>query len=391
MKYAVVIIDGAAGLPLPEHGGRTSLELAATPNLDRLARAGALGLVRTVPPDMEPSSACACMSVIGYDPTVYYKGRAAIEALSMGVPIREGEVVFRCNLVTIQDGRMKDYSAGHIGNEDAGKLIAVLNDVLGSDTIRFFPGVSYRHICRLGGHEETLRAECTPPHDIPDRPVADFQPRGPGSPFLLNLMRRADAVLREHPVNKARVARGEPPANAIWLFWGCGRAPEMPPFRQVYGRSGAMTSGVDLLRGLAQMVGMDVLEIPGVSDGPDNDYAAQAAGALAALGGHDLVVVHIEAPDEAGHAGSVAEKVKAIGRADEAIGRLAGPDTRLLVMPDHPTPIISRTHSPEPVPFLMWGPGFAPNGAARFTEAEARRTGIFIADGYKIMGNFLGR
>jgi 2,3-bisphosphoglycerate-independent phosphoglycerate mutase len=390
MKYAVVIIDGAAGLPLPEQGNRTSLELARTPNLDTLAREGCVGLVRNVPSGMEPSSACACMSVFGYDPVVYFKGRAAIEARSMNVPIDEGEVIFRCNLVTVQDERLRDYSAGHITTDEARQLIAALGESLGDDGVSFYPGVSYRHLCKLRRQEATLQATCTPPHDIPGRPVADFLPKGPGSGVLRDLMYRSEAVLRSHPVNLNRIARGQLPATTIWLFWGSGRVPEIPSFRQVYGRSAAMTSGVDLLRGLAQMVSMDVLEIPGVSDGLDNDYAGQALGAIRALENHDLVVIHIESPDESGHSGSVADKVEAIHRVDEeVIRRLAQPGLRLLVLPDHPTPVALRTHTGDPVPFLLWGPGFNAARVERFTEAEAKRTGIYLADGYKIMGKLL--
>lgn len=394
MKYLVLIIDGAAGLPLAEREGRTSLELASTPNLDALAREGTLGLVRTVPGGMEPSSACACMSVLGYDAGRYYRGRAAIEARSMGIPIDDGEVVFRCNLVAVRDGRMWSYSAGYITTAEAGELILALNRSLGSDEVHFYPGISYRHLCKLSGHEDTPLATCTPPHDIPGKPVAEFVPRGPGSDLLRDLMRRSEAVLREHPVNVARRSRGDIPATSIWLFWGSGRVPEMPPFGQVYGLGAALTSGVDLLKGLARMVEMDILEIPGVTDGPDNDYAAQASGALEALRDHDLVVVHIEAPDEAAHAGSIDDKVEAIRRIDsDVVGRVRSwrGELRLLVMPDHPTPIRTRTHSPEPVPFLLWGAGIGANGAGRFSEAEAEKTGLFVDPGYNIMGKLVGR
>ncbi|MBI4266855.1 MAG: cofactor-independent phosphoglycerate mutase [Chloroflexi bacterium] len=393
MNYCIVIIDGAAGWPLPEHNDKTCLELASTPKLDAMAREGTLGLARTVPPGMEPSSACACMSVLGYDPKVYYRGRAAIEAKSLDIPIGEGEVVFRCNLVAVREGRMLDYSAGHISSGEARALIEALNDSLGNGNIRFYPGVSYRHILKLKGREETLGATCTPPHDIPGRPVAEFLPHGPGSEFLRELMARSKAVLKSHPVNVKRESEGKIPATTIWLFWGCGQIPDMPAFRQIYGLRAAMTSGVDLLRGLARMTGLAPLDIPGVTDGPDNDYAAQAAGALAALGQHDLVAVHIEAPDEAGHIASVEGKVEAIERADkEVISRLRdwkGEPLRVLVMPDHPTPIKVQTHTDEPVPFLLWGEGFQANGAKRFTEAEAKRTGVFIEEGYKIMGKLL--
>lgn len=394
MKYAIVIIDGASGLPLPQRGGKTCLELARTQNLDAMAKEGILGLVRTVPVGMEPSSACACLSVLGYDPKIYYKGRAGIEAKSLGILVSEGEVVFRCNLVAIRDGRMWDYSAGHISTGEAKPLIAALNESLGNDQIHFYPGVSYRHICKLTGREEALSAICTPPHDIPNKPVKDFLPRGKGSDILRDLMQRSEAVLKDHPINVKRAARGDIPATSIWLFWGSGKAPDMPEFKPVYGLSAALTSGVDLLRGLARMLGMGVLEIPGVSDGLDNDYAAQADGALKALGQCDLVVIHIEASDEAAHAGAIDDKVEAIERVDsEVISRLRSwqpDDLRLLILPDHPTPIKTQTHTGDPVPFLLWGEGFKANGAKRFTEAEAKSIGFFIENGYNIMRRLIG-
>jgi 2,3-bisphosphoglycerate-independent phosphoglycerate mutase len=230
MKYIVLIIDGAAGLPISERGGRTSLELARTPNLDAMAAHGASGLARTVPPGMEPSSACACMSVMGYDPVIYYKGRASIEAKSLGIDIGKGEAVFRCNLVNIKDGKMNDYSAGHIPTAEAAGIIEALNRELGSREIIFYPGVGFRHILKIKGHPETLQAKCTPPHDIPGRPVADFLPQGPGSDFLRDLMVRAETVLRSSKINVARLKRGDLPASTIWLFWGSGQVPEMPAF-----------------------------------------------------------------------------------------------------------------------------------------------------------------
>jgi len=390
VKYCVLIIDGAAGWALPQRGSKTCLELAHAPNLDAMAREGVVGLVRTVPAGMEPSSACACMSVLGYDPKVYYRGRSAIEARSMGIPVADDEVVFRCNLVTVRDGKMWSYSSGHIGTDEAGELIAALNERLGSDEVHFYPGVSYRHICKIKGREDALLADCTPPHDIPDKPIAEFLPQGQGSDLLRDLMASSEAVLREQPVNIDRQARGDIPATMIWLFWGSGRIPEMPPFKQVYGLDAAMTSGVDLLRGLAQMAGMEVLDIPGVTDGLDNDCTAQAAGALEALDKHDLVVIHVEAPDEAAHAGSIDDKIEAIQRVDrEVVSRICSWSSdalRVLIMPDHPTPIEIRTHSDEPVPFVLWGSGFMPNGAKRFTEEEAKNTGVFIDEGYRIMG-----
>jgi len=394
MKYVVLIIDGAAGLPVPERNNKTSLELAHTPNLDAMAKQGVLGLARTVPPGMEPSSACACMSVMGYDPAVYYRGRAAIEARSLGIEIGEKEAVFRCNLVNTAGGRMNDYSGGHISTEEAAEIIQSLNDRLGAEDVIFYPGVSYRHILKLKGREEALEAKCTPPHDIPGKPVKDYLPQGPGSGVLLDLMARSETVLRGDKINVARLQRGDMPVTTIWLFWGSGRVPEMPAFRAAYGLTAAMTSAVDLLKGLAKMAGMDVLNIRGVTDGPDNDNAAQAEGALVALERHDLVVVHIEAPDEAGHGGLIAEKIETIAQIDkEVVSRLRDyqGDLRVLIMPDHPTPIRLRTHSAEPVPFLMWGGGIKANGAVRFTEAEAKNTGVFLGEGYKIMGKLVGK
>jgi len=393
MKYCILIIDGASGLPLPERGGRTCLELAHTPNLDALAPAGTVGLVRTVPPGMEPSSACACMSLLGYDPTIYYKGRSGIEARSMDVAIDQGDAVFRCNLVAVSDGKMWDYSSGHISNEESHQLINALNDTLGSDTVHFYPGVSYRHILKIKGGADALRAACTPPHDIPGQSIADFLPRGSGSEILLDIMKRSDDILRLHPVNAARRACGDVPATMLWLFWGSGQLPDMPPFQQVYGLKAAITSAVDLLGGLAQMLDIGMLDIPGVTDGLDNDFPAQAGGALKALAENDMVVVHIEAPDEAAHAGLIDDKVEAIQRIDsEVVSQLRswqGDSLRLLIMPDHPTPIKVQTHTDDPVPFLLWGPGFTPNGAGRFTESEAKNTGLFIEPGYNIMSRLI--
>lgn len=388
MKYCILIADGASGWPLPQRGGKTCLELARTPNLDRMAREGTVGLAQTIPPGMEPSSACACMSILGYDPRTYYRGRSAIEAVSTGIRVAEGEVVFRCNLVAVEDGKMADYSAGHIGDEEAQVLIAALNRSMGSDTLRFHPGVSYRHICKIGGQPETLLATCTPPHDIPGRPIDEYLPRGPGSGLLRDIMARSIDVLRDHAVNKARESRGDKPATMVWLFWGSGEIPALPPFKTVYGLDAAMTSGVDLLRGLAKMAGMRNLDIPGVTDGLDNDCAAQAEGALKALARHDLVVIHVEAADEAAHGGSIDDKVKAIERVDEeVVGRLLayGEDgLRVLTMPDHATPIAVRTHTPDPVPFVLWGAGLEGGSAVAFSEAEATGTGVFIGEGHRI-------
>jgi 2,3-bisphosphoglycerate-independent phosphoglycerate mutase len=307
----------------------------------------------------------------------------------MGVEVGDNEAVFRCNLVGVQDGEMRSYSSGHITTEEARILIAALNENLGTDGVHFYPGVSYRHLCKIRGRQDTLNAVCTPPHDIPDKSIADYLPQGEGSEILRDLMARSGPLFKEHPVNLARKKRGDMPATMIWLFWGSGKIPEMPSFNDVYGISAAMTSGVDLLRGLARMVGMEVLEIPGVTDGLDNDYAAQAGGALRALEKYDLVSIHVEAPDEAAHAGSIDDKVKAIKRVDEeVVSRICSwnrDSIRVLVLPDHPTPITIQTHTDEPVLFMLWGSGFISNGAKRFTESEASARNLFIDEGHNIM------
>ena len=394
MKYCILIIDGAAGLPLPGRGSRTCLEIADTPNLDILARQGKVGLVSNVPPGMEPSSACACMSLMGYDPEVYYSGRAAIEALSMDIPIAEGEVVFRCNLVTVDNGIMSSYSAGHISTGESEELIEALNEKLGTEGIRFYNGINYRHICKLRGASDTLQAVCTPPHDISNQAVSEFLPHGEGSELLRKLMDDSREVLLDHPVNQKRQAEGKLPANMIWLFWGSGKLLAVPSFKQLRGLNAAMTSGVDLLQGLSKMASIDVLDIPGVTDGLDNDFKAQVEGALDALERYDLVIIHVEAPDEAAHGGDIDGKVEAIQKVDtEILGRIVqwNSDTlRVMALPDHPTPISTQTHSTEPVPFVLWGDGFTSNGASHFSEAEAKKTNLYIEHGYDTICRLIG-
>jgi 2,3-bisphosphoglycerate-independent phosphoglycerate mutase len=392
MKYVVLIIDGAAGHPIPQKGNKTSLELAKTPYLDALTRKGKLGLTCNVPTGMEPSSAIACMSIMGYDPRTYYGGRSAIEAVSMGIEIGKGEAVFRCNLVAVKDGKMWDYSAGHITTAEARELILTIDQKLGNADTKFYPGVSYRHALKLKGNLEPLQAVCTPPHDIPGKAIAPYLPKGKGSQVLLDLMQRSEAVLKDHPVNRARISRGEIPATTIWLFWPSGQVPGLPPFQKNYGLKAGMISGVDLLRGLAQMAEMEIIKVPGVTDGLDNDYVAQAEGTMKALEKQDLVIVHVEAPDEAGHSGSMEHKIEAIEKTDlEIVRRLSEykGQLRLLILPDHPTPLDIQTHTPDQVPFLLVGEGIAANGAKRLTEVEARATNFSIQNGYDIMKTLL--
>jgi 2,3-bisphosphoglycerate-independent phosphoglycerate mutase len=416
VKHVVLIIDGASGWPAAAHAGRTSLETAHTPNLDRLAAEGRVGVVSNVPEGMEASSAIACMSVMGFDPCGYYAGRGPIEAAAMGIELEPGQVAMRCNLVTVLDGRLASYSAGNISSAESAELIAALQEGLGDERCRFYPGVGFRHILTVRGRADLLSSSFTPPHDIAGQPVDASVPVGPGAAFAMDLMERSKAILQRHPVNERRMARGKPPATQIWLFWPGMRPAQMPAFADLYaGRKAALTSPVDLLRGLAVQTRIDFLAIPGVTDGPDNDYAGQMKAALAALSDHDVVFVHVESPDEAGHAGDAAGKVEAIekidalmvpqiveaavvgGRAPAAAGGRApgaagsaGDGLRLLVLPDHPTPLEIRTHVAEPVPFLMWGAGFEANGASAYTEEAARATGLAVAPGHLLMSTFLG-
>ncbi|MBT9159690.1 MAG: hypothetical protein DDT27_00570 [Dehalococcoidia bacterium] len=395
MKYLVLIIDGAADWPLEDRGGKTCLELARTPGLDSMAREGVVGLARTVPDGMEPSSACACMSIMGYDPEVYFSGRGPIEARSMGIPLEEGEVAFRCNLVAVRDGRMWSYCAGHISDAESHAIIDSLNDKLADGRIRFYPGIGYRHICTIKDGQTCLEAVCTPPHDITDEPIAEFLPHGVGSKLLVDIMERSKSILDKHPVSIARQDRGDIPASMVWLFWGGGGILDIPSFRKRFGLRAAMTSGVDLLKGLARLAEMTVLEIPGVTDNIDNDHAAQGEGALAALEKHDIVFLHIEAPDEAAHDGRLDQKIGAIEQIDKlVISRLRSwpaDELRVLVLPDHATPIEVMTHTPDPVPFVFWGPGFAANGARSFSETSAGETGLFIERGHELVGMLVRR
>ncbi len=393
MKYAIVIMDGASGWPVEELGGLTTLQRAATPNLDRMAREGMVGLAVTVPEGEEPSSAAACTSILGFDPSAPRIGRGAIEAASLGIHLAPGEVALRMNLVTIEEGLMRSYAAGHITTEEASELVNELDSALGGTSVRMYPGVAYRHILVIGGHPELVECAFTPPHDISDRPVAGSEPSGPAAEVLLEIMAGAVRVLADSEVNRRRVAAGRLPATDVWPFWPGVAPAAVPGFSEVYGRSAALTSGVDLLGGLAEIFGIERLAVAGVTDGQDSDHAAQVEGAIAALRRHDVVIIHVEAPDEAGHAGDVGQKVEAIAAIDElVVSRLlqAPMPLRVLAMPDHPTPVALKTHVAEPVPFVLWGPGVAHNGAERFDEAGAAATGLVVDPGHRIMGALLG-
>ncbi len=393
MKHVVLITDGASGWPVDAFGGRTTLEAADLPNLDRMARSGVVGLAATVPDGMEPSSAVACMSVLGYDPALYYAGRGPIEALALGIRLEPGQAALRCNLVTVLDGVMRSYSAGNISSTESRELLAAIQAGLGDGRVRFHPGVGFRHILTVIEGRDLLETRCTPPHDLTDREIDGHLPEGPSADLLLDLIERSKPILASHPVNLAREARGELPATQIWPFWPGLQPAALPSFREKFGVRAALTSPVDLLRGIGRQVGIDVLEIVGVTDGVDNDYSAQMAGALKTLDDYDLVVVHVEAPDATGHDGDAGGKRDALEHIDhEMVALLQEREgaIRVLVMPDHPTPLVIKTHVSEPVPFVLWGGGLTGTPAAAFTERAAADTGLLVPAGHDLMGRLLG-
>jgi len=366
MKYIIILGDGMADEPLAELGGKTPLEYADIPNMDRIAREGRCGMLRTVPGGFEPGSDIANLSILGYDPRTTYTGRGPLEAASMGVTLREGEFAYRCNLVTIRDGMIEDFNAGHISSTEGAELLRDLDAAL--DDIRVYPGVGYRNLMVV---PRALGAGTTPPHDIVGQPIGEFLPRGGDAGLLLDCMERAEEIFADHPVNRRRLKEGNLPATGIWP-WSGGKKPSLALFQEKYGLSGGMISAVDLLRGIACLAGMEVIDVPGATGFLDTDYEAKARYAVEALDRLDFVYVHVEAPDEAGHMGSVEEKVRAIERLDEAIGIvLDRPDTTIAVLPDHPTPVRYKTHTMDPVPFALLGKGR--DGVAAFSEREAAR------------------
>jgi len=394
LKYAIVVPDGMADRPVARLGGRTPLEAASTPHMDAVARQGRLGLVCHTPSALPPGSDVAMLSLLGYDPLECYTGRAPLEAASMGIALGPGDVAFRCNLVTVDVDTLVDHSAGHISSREAAVLIGLLNERLGDENVRFYPGVGYRHlvVCRGGA---PVVPECTPPHDILDEPIAGHLPRGEGAQRLIALMERSREVLAEHDINDVRIDLGENPANMVWL-WGGGTRPQLAPFAQRYGERGAVVSAVDLVRGLAISVGLAVLHVEGATGYLDTNYAGKGQAAVEALRDYNLVLVHVEAPDEAGHQGDIQAKVDAIEAVDKHIVRplLAALDTpgngRLMVLPDHPTPVEVRTHVADPVPFAYCGAGVAEGSGLGLTEAAAAGTGVRVAPGHGLLGQFLG-
>jgi len=415
MKYAIIIPDGAADEPQASLGGKTPLEAAHTPAMDALAARGRVGLTNHVPDSLPPGSEVACMSLMGYDPLVFFTGRAPLEAAAQGIVLGPCDTAVRCNLVTIRDRVMEDFTAGHVSTEEATALLAACQAGLEADfpalaaAWTFTPGVSYRNLLLYRG-DGTCAAQAatdpaggsplgtdlrtTPPHDLMDKSVIDHFPRGTGSRLLTEIMAKSAAWLADHPVNQQRIAAGKRPATHVWL-WGAGRAPAFEPFVGKYGCSGTMITGVDLLRGLAALAGWKRREVAGATGYLDTDYAAKGRAAIDELATADLVCVHVEAPDEASHQGDAAAKVKAIEEIDAKIvaplaAHLASVgDHRILVCPDHPTFIATKTHSRGGVPFVMAGSGVDANGQSAYHEGAAAAAGSRIEPGWTLMGTFL--
>jgi 2,3-bisphosphoglycerate-independent phosphoglycerate mutase len=396
-----------ADRPHAQLGGKTCLQAAKTPNLDQLATLGEVGMVHTVPEGFPPGSDVANLSVMGYDPRKYFTGRSPLEAASIGVELAPDDIAFRCNLVTLRiissksssagTGRraiMEDFSAGHITTQEARLLIEEIDSKLGNDRIRFYPGVSYRHLMVWKGGKDKI--ECTPPHDIQDKDIQDYLPCGEGDNIIRELMESSLDLLPGHPVNKARQESGKRQANSIWL-WGQGRRPTMPTFREKYGLEGSMISAVDLTKGLGIYAGFDVVNVPGATGWIDTNYVGKAEHALWALKTKDIVYLHVEAPDEAGHTGDLKNKIKAIEDFDEFVvgnivhGMKQFDEYRILALPDHPTPVELRTHSADPVPFVIYdNTKERTGGPVTYDETIAdRKDALVFKDGYTLMDHFL--
>lgn len=400
MKYIVMIGDGMADRPLEELGGRTPLQTASTPNMDWLVQHGIIGKIRTVPPGYSPGSDVANLNILGYDPREFYSGRAPLEAASIGIALKEDDVAYRCNLVTLKYNKTKtravmdDYSSGHITTEEAGELITEINNSIGSDQISFYPGVSYRHIMVWSSGIADI--ECTPPHDITGKDVADYLPVGDGEDILRELMMQASGILESHPINRERIKKGNKPANSIW-FWGQGKKLNIPTFREKYALEGALVSAVDLMRGLGINAGFEILQVPGITGYLDTNYVGKAEAAMKALEKVDIVYIHVEAPDEAGHSGNVADKIRAIEDFDSlVVGTvLKGIDFfdqyRILILPDHATPLAVRTHTEEPVPFVIYDNRIKKEhkGIGFDESITENNEALFFEEGHKLMDYFI--
>jgi 2,3-bisphosphoglycerate-independent phosphoglycerate mutase len=397
MKYMILLGDGMADYPIEKLGGKTPLAAARTPNMDRIAGAGTLGLVDTIPAGFKPGSDVANLSVLGYDPGICYSGRGPLEAANMGVHLGPDDVAFRCNLVTLgpeADPLLVDYTAGHITSNEAARIIMDLDKAIGTSEFQFYPGISYRHLLVWRNGKDAL--DMTPPHDITGRPTAAHQARGEGADVTARLMHQSQVFLKDHPVNRARQAEGKKQATSIWL-WGQGRAPRMVRLTDQYQLRGGVISAVDLLNGIGVYAGLEVIRVPGATGYIDTNYAGKAQAALAALKDMDFMFVHVEAPDEMGHEGNLEGKIKAIEDFDEKVvgpvlkGLQAHDEYRILVLSDHPTPIAIKTHASDPSAFAVLSSRKEENMGCHvaFSEAEARAGGILVSPGHELMNLFI--
>jgi len=397
MKYVVLVADGMADYPIEELDNRTPLEVAKTPNMDFLARYGRQGLVSTIPKGMSPASDVANISILGYNPKEYYTGRGPLEAANLGIELKEDDVAFRCNLITAGDDEIIDYSAGHINTKEAEILIRLIDEALGSDKIRFYPGVSYRHLMVISGKEAggLEKVVCSAPHQIMGKSISKNLPRGKGAELLIKLMYDSRRILSEHEINNVKIDLKENPANMIWL-WGQGKKPVMPPFKERFGLKGSIISAVDLIKGLGRILGLSVVEVEGATAYYDTNYEGKAEAGCNSLKEDDFVFLHVEAPDEAGHNGDLREKILAIERFDKFIvGRFLQmckrrQDMRILVLSDHATPISLRAHTQDPVCFVMFGRDIVGEGACGISEREAVKGSLVFKKGYKLLPFFLG-
>ncbi|TWU28546.1 cofactor-independent phosphoglycerate mutase [Bythopirellula polymerisocia] len=400
MKYAIIIPDGAADEPQSTLEGKTPLEAARTPEMDAIAAAGVVARACHTPAVLPAGSEVGNMSLLGYDPLINFTGRAPIEAAAQGIELSPEDWAIRCNLVTIEDQIMKSFTAGHISTEEATELLASAQEMLGGDGLEFVPGVSYRNLLIWRGNQRpapfTMEMRATPPHDLTDKSVLDNFPRGPGSDVLNDLMAATIDMFANHPVNKKRIAAGKPPATNIWL-WGIGKAPKLAPFAQVYGPQGAMITAVDLLRGLATLVGWQRIEVPGATGYTDTDYSAKGRYAVDALKEVDLICVHVEAPDEASHEGDCGKKVAAIEEIDTHV---VGPvlealkssgDWRIMISPDHPTYLSTKTHTHGHVPVAIAGTGIEPDQFISYGDTNAANSQLAFDEGWRTMGWFTGK
>jgi 2,3-bisphosphoglycerate-independent phosphoglycerate mutase len=397
MKYVVIQGDGMSDLPVELLGGLTPLEKAATPNMDRIAFEGRLGLARTIPSGMPAGTDVGTMSILGYDPKRYHTGRSPIEAASMGIDLADDDVAFRCNLVTLDrsgaEPVMDDFTAGHVTTEDATRIIESLQAELGDEELEFHAGVSYRHcLVWKGGPDSTTT---TPPHDITDQLVTAYLPSGDRADRIAEIAAQARAVIESHEVNAERAARGEKPVTDIWL-WGQGRRPAVPTLAENFGLSGALITAVDVVGGLGRLAGLTRIDVPGITGFIDTNYVGKGEYALAALEEHDFVFIHVESPDETGHMGDADLKVQAIEDLDEKVigtileGISRYGDYRILVLPDHATPVSTKTHTDDPVPFAIYDSTRTSGSGRAYTEKEAAETGDFVEEGHVLLGQFLG-